>query len=105
MHRVSSNVSTRIRMLEENLQANLFVREGKRMQLSPQGKVLLDYANRLLQLAQEARGALHDGAPRGILRLGAMESTAAIRLPTLLARMHQQFPSSQSNCARVPLGH
>ena len=93
LHRVPSNVSTRIRMLEENLQANLFVREGKRMQLSPQGKVLLDYTNRLLQLAQEARGALHDGAPRGILRLGAMESTAAIRLPILLARMHQQFPS------------
>ncbi|APW43770.1 LysR family transcriptional regulator [Rhodoferax saidenbachensis] len=93
LHRVPSNVSTRIRMLEENLQAKLFVREGKRMQLSPQGKVLLDYANRLLQLAQEARGALHDGAPRGILRLGAMESTAAIRLPTLLAQMHQQFPA------------
>ncbi|MFZ6758286.1 LysR family transcriptional regulator [Undibacterium sp. Ji50W] len=93
LHRVPSNISTRIRMLEENLQANLFVREGKRMQLSPQGKVLLDYANRLLQLAQEARGAMHDGAPRGILRLGAMESTAAIRLPALLARMHRQFPA------------
>ena len=103
LHRVPSNVSTRIRMLEENLQANLFVREGKRMQLSPQGKVLLDYANRLLQLAQEARGALHDGAPRGILRLGAMESTAAIRLPTLLARMHQQFPSlSVELCTGAP---
>lgn len=103
LHRVPSNVSTRIRMLEESLQANLFVREGKRMQLSPQGKILLDYANRLLQLAQEARGALHDGVPRGILRLGAMESTAAIRLPTLLARMHQKFPSlSVELCTGAP---
>lgn len=92
LHRVPSNISTRIRMLEEDLQASLFVREGKRMQLSPQGTLLLDYANRLLQLAQEARGAMHDPSPRGTLRLGAMESTAAIRLPTLLARMHQHFP-------------
>lgn len=92
LHRVPSNVTTRIKNLESDLGVALFGREGKRLQLSPQGKVLLDYANRLLLLAEEARGAMHEQVPRGVLHLGAMESTAAIRLPSLLGQMQERFP-------------
>lgn len=92
LHRVPSNVTTRIQNLEENLGVALFTRQGKRLQLSAQGKILLDYANRLLSLAQEARDAVHDRSPRGVLHLGAMESTAAMRLPALLARMQARYP-------------
>lgn len=92
LHRVPSNITTRIQQLERDLDASLFIREGKRFQLSPQGKILLDYATRLLTLAEEARGAMHDEVPRGVLNLGAMESTAAIRLPTLLGQMHERYP-------------
>ena len=62
------------------------------MQLTPAGLVLLDYADRLLALAQEAREALLDQTPRGLLRLGAMESTAAVRLPAPLSDYHQRYP-------------
>ena len=92
LHRVPSNITTRIQQLEGDLDVSLFIREGKRFQLSPQGKVLLDYATRLLALAEEARGAMHDETPRGVLNLGAMESTAAIRLPSLLGLMHKRYP-------------
>ena len=92
LHRVQSNVTTRVRKLEDELGVQLFVREGKRMQLTAQGKVLLGYAERILALAQEARDALADGPPRGVLRLGAMESTAAVRLPMPLSWLHRQFP-------------
>ncbi len=92
LHRVPSNVTTRIQKLEGDLDVELFTREGKRFQLSPKGKVLLDYATRLLALADEARGAMHEKIPRGVLNLGAMESTAAIRLPSLLAQVHERYP-------------
>ncbi|HAT30973.1 MAG TPA: LysR family transcriptional regulator [Janthinobacterium sp.] len=92
LHRVPSNVTTRIQKLEADLGVALFIREGKRMQLSAQGRVLLEYAVRLLSLADEARGAMHDTVPHGVLALGAMESTAAIRLPALLARLHERYP-------------
>ncbi len=92
LNRVQSNVTTRVRQLEQDLGVNLFIREGKRLHLSPTGKVLLDYADRLLDLAQEARDAVNDGAPRGPFRLGAMESTAAIRLPAPLSEFHRRFP-------------
>lgn len=92
LHRVQSNVTTRIKQLEEDLGTPLFLREGKRMQLSPAGKILLEYANRLLALADEARLAVQDTTPRGTLRLGAMESTAAARLPAPLGEFHARFP-------------
>src|SRR5438094_2422775 len=81
LHRVQSNVTTRIRQLEDDIGASLFIREGKRLHLSPTGQVLLEYADRLLALADEAREAVQDPRPRGIFRLGTMESTAAVRLP------------------------
>jgi DNA-binding transcriptional LysR family regulator len=92
LHRVQSNVTTRIRQLEENLGVELFIREGKRLIVTPAGLVLIDYADRLLALAEEARAAVSDGTPRGSLRLGSMESTAAARMPALLARFHGSFP-------------
>lgn len=90
LHRVPSNVTTRVRQLEGELGVPLFLRESRRLQLSPAGKVLLDYADRLLNLAREAQEALHDAAPRGLLALGAMESTAAVRLPAPLSEYHRR---------------
>jgi DNA-binding transcriptional LysR family regulator len=54
LHRVQSNVTTRVRQLEDELNVRLFIREGKRLHLAPAGKVLLDYADRQLALAEEA---------------------------------------------------
>jgi DNA-binding transcriptional LysR family regulator len=103
LNRVQSNVTTRVRHLENELGVKLFIREGKRLHLSPTGTVLLDYADRLLDLAQEARDAVHDGEPRGPLRLGAMESTAAIRLPEPLSQFHRRYPDVQLDLHSRPI--
>lgn len=92
LHRVQSNVTTRVRQLEEKLGAPLFIRQGKRLDLSPAGRVLLDYADRLLDLAAEAEAAVRDDRPRGQFRLGSMESTAAVRLPAPLAAFGRRHP-------------
>ncbi len=92
LNRVQSNVTTRIRQLEESLGADLFIRDGRRLVLTPAGETLLPYAERLLALADEARHAIREDRPRGRLRLGTMESTAASRLPPVLAAYHQRWP-------------
>src|SRR6195256_4243018 len=92
LNRVQSNVTTRVRQLEAGLGVQLFIREGKKLHLSPEGKLLLDYADRLLDLAQEAREAVHDAKPRGLLRLGTMESTAAMRLPVPMNDYLHRYP-------------
>jgi DNA-binding transcriptional LysR family regulator len=92
LNRVQSNVTTRVRQLEADLGVDLFIREGKRLLLSSAGKRLLDYADRLLDLAQEAREAMHDPKPRGVLRLGSMESTASVRLPVPMNEYLSRYP-------------
>lgn len=100
--RVQSNVTTRVQQLEEQLGTALFQREGKRMVLTPAGESLCGYADRLLALAEEARQAMNPSHPGGRLRLGAMESTAAARLPTPLARMHAQWPGVALELSTAP---
>lgn len=90
--RAQSNITTRIQQLEEELAVELFVRGNKKMVLSPAGVQFLSYARRILSLAEEAKQALHPTTPGGSLRLGAMEATAASRLPPLLTRFQQQCP-------------
>jgi DNA-binding transcriptional LysR family regulator len=92
LNRVQSNVTTRIKQLEEQLGTDLFIRDGRRLVLTPAGETLLPYAERLLALADEARQALRANRPSGRLRLGTMESVAASRLPGLLAQYHQNWP-------------
>src|SRR5215469_3902926 len=92
LNRVQSNVTTRVRQLESELGVELFVREGKKLHLSSEGKLLLDYADRLLDLAEEAREAVHDAEPRGLLRLGTGESTAAMRLPVPMNEYLRRYP-------------
>jgi DNA-binding transcriptional LysR family regulator len=92
LHRVQSNVTTRVKQLEARLGTALFHRHRRRLALSPEGRTLLAYAERLLALSSEAEAALRGGAPRGVLRLGALESTAATRLPPVLSRYHLAYP-------------
>jgi len=92
LHRVQSNVTTRVKQLEAMLGTALFVRQSRRLVLSPEGKTLLAYADQLLRLSSEARAVVQSGTPRGTLRLGTLESTAASRLPPILARYHSNYP-------------
>lgn len=92
LHRVPSNVTTRIRQLEEFLGVRLFRREGRTLSLSPEGHTLLNYAMRLLRLADEALNELRTGKPQGTFRLGSLESTAGSRLAPILSRYHDEHP-------------
>jgi len=93
LHRVQSNVTTRIKRLEMSVGAELFFRDRQRLVLSPRGQSLLAYADRLLRLADEARTVVSGQSPSGVLRLGALESTSASRLPLLLAKFHDTYPN------------
>jgi DNA-binding transcriptional LysR family regulator len=92
LHRVPSAVTTRIKQLEASMGVKLFHRDKQRLYLSPAGELLLGYAERLIQLSDEARDAVSGTAPRGVFRLGSLESTAASRLPAILAGFHHRYP-------------
>lgn len=84
---VQSNVTTRIRTLEAEVGVPLFERHSRGMILTGAGRRLLPYVERLTALSREAFvAARDDGVPKGPLAIGSMETTAAVRLPALLAR-------------------
>jgi DNA-binding transcriptional LysR family regulator len=92
LHRVPSAVTTRIKQLEASMGVKLFHRDKQRLHLSPAGELLLGYAERLIPLSEEARDVVTGTTPRGIFKLGALESTTASRLPPILAGFHSRYP-------------
>ncbi|MET0209193.1 MAG: LysR substrate-binding domain-containing protein, partial [Burkholderiaceae bacterium] len=93
LHRVQSNVTTRIKQLEQRLGRPLFRKQGRGLVLSSEGELLLSYAQRLFRLADEAESALRTGRPMGCLRIGSLESTAGSRLAPILSRYHAEHPA------------
>ncbi len=104
LHRVPSNLTTRLKQLEAELGVELFIREKMRLRLSAAGWIFLDYARRILELSDEARLSISSGEPRGALPLGALESTAAVRIPPVLGQFHQRFPQVMLDLTTGPSG-
>lgn len=93
LNTVQSNVTQRVRRLEETLGVALFERSRAGTRLTPAGERLMPYAARVDALLDEAgRAARDDGAPRGTLTVGSLETTAALRLSPLLASYVQAHP-------------
>ncbi|MDZ5458782.1 LysR family transcriptional regulator [Azohydromonas lata] len=92
LHRVPSNITTRIKQFEERLGVTLFKRQGRGLVLTDAGRTLLGHAERLLQMADLAEQELCSGIVRGVLRLGSLESAAGARLPPVLSAFHAKHP-------------
>lgn len=96
LHCVPSNITNRIKLLEQELGISLFIRTGRGLVVSPSGEIFKSYTDRILALCHEARSALAPASePSGTLRIGAIESSATGRLPKLLSRYNQHYPAVQ----------
>lgn len=104
MHRVPSNLTTRIKQLETELGVDLFIREKLRLRLSATGWSFLDYTRRILDLVEEAKAAVSGSEPQGAYALGSLESTAAVRIPPLLAAYHRRYPKVELDLSTGPSG-
>lgn len=98
LHTVQSNVTARIRALEDELGVALFVRHSRGVALTAAGQRLLPYAARVEQVLEEARRVVaDDGTPRGPLTIGTLESTMALRLAPILAGYAAAYPEVDLN--------
>lgn len=93
LNTVQSNVSARIRSLEDELGVALFQRSAKGVQVTPAGRRILPFAARLSKLLLDASSAARDdGHPKGVLEIGTLETTLALRLPHLIAQFAKAYP-------------
>lgn len=91
-----STVSTQIQGLEEELGVSLFDRMGKSVVLTEAGQRLLGYAEKMVDLAGEARAAVSEGETiTGSLIISAPETLCTYRLPAVLRRFRERYPQVQ----------
>jgi len=103
LNTVQSNVTQRVKALEAEIGTALFERHSRGMTLTGAGRRLLPYAQRMAALSREAvLAARDDGEPKGPLSIGSMETTAAVRLPALLAAFHRRYPAVRLTLRTAP---
>ncbi len=87
-------VSHHIRSLEEDLGVRLFRRGRKGVQLTDVGVVFLEYANRMLLLAAEAKqeAARASGVIESVIRIGASPNVGTTMLPSWILSFYNKYP-------------
>ncbi len=88
---VQSNVTARIKLLENELQTELFYRHKRGMILNPEGKRLLEHSRGILARVEEMMQRFRDKErPTGVLEIGIVETVNA--LPGILAAYYGKYP-------------
>lgn len=88
-----SSVTAQIQALEEELGTPLFDRLGKKVILTDAGRRLLPYVQEMLKLQSTMKEMIHEEKiPTGTLTIGAPESLAAYRLPSIIREYKSLFP-------------
>ena len=102
LHRTQPAVSQAIRRLEDELGERLFDRSSKGGRLTEAGTILLDYAERLTRLKDEAEGAVRElqDLRRGRVVIGVNEAAVHVLLP-IVVRFREAHPHAQVEMRRV----
>jgi DNA-binding transcriptional LysR family regulator len=103
VHRTQPAVSQAVKRLEDELGEQLFDRSSKSGTLTDAGRVLQNYSQRLVRLAEEAESAMRElrDLRRGRVLIGANEAAIHTLLP-LMARFRQKVPDIAVDVRRVP---
>lgn len=93
LHTVQSNVTARIRAMEEELGVALFRRHARGVVATPAAQRMLPFVGRIGRLMADAQAAARDeGMPNGMLQIGSLETTAALRLSPQLIGFAKRYP-------------
>jgi LysR family transcriptional regulator, low CO2-responsive transcriptional regulator len=99
------SISLLIQALEKDLNSHLFDRQGPRLHLTSQGKLLLELALPLVEGLESLPDAFHDRCTNtvtGSLNIAAGESTTLYLLPAIVDRFTRQYPQIQVKLHNVP---
>lgn len=87
-----SAISHKMKRLENSLKRNLFSRIDGKISFSRDGEKLLDYAQRVVRLHDEAVASFHQSDLAGELRLGITEDVTASDMARILSKFSNNFP-------------
>src|SRR5215217_866615 len=92
MFTVQSNVTARIKSLEEEFGAELFSRTSRKVELTAAGKTLMQYCKQISNLIAEAKSDVQSSTRvSGSLRIGCIETTMALKVPEMINHFEEHF--------------
>ena len=105
LHIEQSPLSRAIKELEEDLGAQLFVRNTRSTRLTRAGQLFLEHVPRVFTALQQARDSVKAAANgfHGQLRIALSDGITPSRLPALLALCRQEEPEVEIRFFEVPL--
>ena len=90
-----SAVSQSIKTLEKKLDQTLFIRSTKKVQLTPEGEILLRHVEPAMNLIQRGEAQLMDSSVSGgQIRIGASDTICRYFLVPYLKRFHKEYPGT-----------
>lgn len=93
MFTVQSNVTARIKSLEEEFGAELFSRTSRKVELTSSGKILMQYCKQIGSLVADAKSSIQSNTKiSGSLKIGCIETTMALKVPEILNHFEEKFP-------------
>jgi len=97
LHCVPSNVTLRIKELEDSLGGELFFRDKNRLYVTPKGRLFYQQAGEILALASRSQHLFAGRQPQGLLNLGALDFSLISHLPDRIAHLRRSQPQMQVN--------
>ena len=86
-----SNITMKIQSLENLYGTKLFYRHNRGITLTAKGEILFEQVNKMIQLYEDTMKMMKESEKAmGSLRIGSMETTAALHLPSLLTKFHHE---------------
>lgn len=93
MFTVQSNVTARIKNLEEEFGAELFTRTSRKVTLTSAGETLMQYCKQVSHLIDEAKKEIKNAEQIvGHVKVGCIDTTMALRVPHILNRFGDLYP-------------
>lgn len=95
LHTSQPGVSKQVKLLEDELGVDIFVRNGKHLaEVTPAGKRILDYAEKLLSEAENIRSVAREfrQADEGELTIATTHTQARYALPRVIQAFRKQYP-------------
>lgn len=91
---VQSNVTARIKSLEEEFETELFKRVSRKVVLTEAGETLLKYSRKIGNLLNDAKNDIQNSDQiGGTVRIGCIETTMALKVPEIINDFSERYPA------------
>ncbi|MFC0776947.1 LysR family transcriptional regulator [Flavobacterium sp. HJSW_4] len=94
MFTVQSNVTARIKNLEQEFDTELFIRSNRKVELTAAGETLMLYSKKISRLIDEAKSSIvKNDTVQGQIKIGSLETMMIIKGPELINHLAVEYPS------------